>query len=133
MSWVEKYIGIPYRKYGREREEGLDCWGLVREVYKQELGITLPSFMGEYEADSKRVFFNSVHRVFDAEKSNWIKAEKPKEFDVAAFHRFGVVWHTGICIDKDKMLHLEGKAGSLVEPFAGKGFNIYGFYRWKSK
>jgi cell wall-associated NlpC family hydrolase len=128
MLWVDKYIGIPYTKYGRERETGLDCWGLVREIYKNELGIELPSFVGEYEA-SKRV---SINNVFDKEKNRWealSKESEIQEFDVAAFHRFGVVYHTGVCLGKStKMIHLENKAGCLVEDFSR--FCVYGVYRY---
>jgi cell wall-associated NlpC family hydrolase len=131
--WVNRYIGIPYRRYGRDivLDGGLDCWGLVREVYKNELNIELPSFAGEYEADRKRVYFDSINRVFLREAVDWMRVDEAQEFDIAALARFGVVYHTGIALNAQKMLHLENRAGSCVETFIDKTrFNLYGVYRY---
>ena len=50
MHWTARYINIPYINKGREFS-GADCWGLVRLVYKNELGIDLPTY-GEVSADN---------------------------------------------------------------------------------
>ena len=51
-KWVRKYIGIPFVERGRCRE-GADCWGLVRMVYIDQFGVTVPSFSDDY-MDIKR-------------------------------------------------------------------------------
>ena len=39
-AWVADYVGLPWEPYGRTRA-GVDCWGLVRLVYEERLGICL--------------------------------------------------------------------------------------------
>ena len=68
-------IGIHYRRGGTSPENGLDCSGLVRYVFKQSNNIDLPrtsaemSRVGE-QVDKKDlqpgdlVFFNTVRRTF---------------------------------------------------------------------
>ena len=69
------FLGVPYRRGGNSPENGLDCSGLVRYVFKQSNGIDLPrtsvemSRVGE-QIDKKDlqpgdlVFFNTLRRTF---------------------------------------------------------------------
>lgn len=47
-AWVRDYVGIQFTPRGRRRDEGLDCWGLIRLVYAEQWGVYLPSFDADY-------------------------------------------------------------------------------------
>jgi NlpC/P60 family len=38
---IEQYLNIPYEYQGKSTETGLDCWGLVAHIYRNDLGIDL--------------------------------------------------------------------------------------------
>lgn len=38
-NWLDRYIGLPWKIGGRELHGGIDCWGLVRLVMRDEAGI----------------------------------------------------------------------------------------------
>ena len=46
-NYWEKYLGIPYKHLGRNREEGVDCYGIVLLYYKEVLGIELKDWWYE--------------------------------------------------------------------------------------
>lgn len=101
MSWSNSYIGIPYKLHGREMS-GLDCWGLVRQVYRRELGVELPSYAESYEDTLDGEGFRAA---LENELPVWAKSDQPKEFDVAWCRIAGVECHTGIVLGGGRMLH----------------------------
>jgi cell wall-associated NlpC family hydrolase len=44
---INKYVGIPWAAGGRT-ERATDCWGLVMQVYRNEYGVELSDFLGDY-------------------------------------------------------------------------------------
>lgn len=69
------FVGVNYRRGGESPETGFDCSGLVRHVYREALGLTLPrtsrdiSRVGEtIQSDELKpgdlVFFNTLRRGF---------------------------------------------------------------------
>lgn len=43
LGWINDYVGVPYLVNGRATT-GWDCWGLVKAVYHDQLGIELPDW-----------------------------------------------------------------------------------------
>ena len=43
LSWLNRYIGKPY-KYGGRDVTGLDCYGLVKLIYKEQYNQNLPDW-----------------------------------------------------------------------------------------
>lgn len=71
---------VPFADLGRDWS-GCDCWGLVRLVYRHELGIELGEYGGINVSDVVRVVRN-FHKEFRAE--TWHRVDEPQAFDVAA-------------------------------------------------
>ena len=45
-------IGVPFKNRGRDKNTGLDCYGLVMEVYKK-IGIQLPEYYADWNNAEK--------------------------------------------------------------------------------
>lgn len=69
------YIGIPYRYGGNNPEQGFDCSGLVRWVFRHTLGIVLPRRSADMAKEGQEVsreelepgdlvFFNTLRRPY---------------------------------------------------------------------
>lgn len=53
-------MGIPYRWGGNTPEEGMDCSGFIRYVFKKSLGIDLPRTAAQMSKVGKRVSINDL-------------------------------------------------------------------------
>lgn len=126
----EKYIGIPYAEKGRD-ETGLDCWGLVRLVYKNELNIDLPSFSAEYDtSDNER-----LEELFAQYKEGWESTDCAEVGDVVIFRIFGYESHIGVCVGDNNFLHVREGRDSVIESLDNAKWNrrITGFFKYSEK
>jgi len=108
-----KYVGIPYKNKGRTYE-GVDCWGLVRIVYKDEYDVHLLSFSSDYENATDG---EAVKEVVRKGKALFEYTEKciPEYGDIGVFNMMGNPCHVGIYIGKNKILHVLKGTNSVCE------------------
>lgn len=94
---IDSYLGTPYRKNGLSRR-GIDCSGLVVEVYKRYSGINLPH-------DTKKLY-------------KLVKKIKKKKllYGDLVFFAFdsGDVSHVGIYIEERKFIHASQSQGVII-------------------
>lgn len=107
-----QYLGIPYRFGGSSAETGFDCSGLVRRVFGDALGLSLPRSAREMASMGRQVsrselkpgdlvFFNTMRRTFS---------------------------HVGIYLGEDRFLHSPASGGkvrvdNLNEAYWQRNFN----------
>lgn len=116
MSWHHTYVGIPFVDGGRDMG-GCDCWGLVRLIYRRELGITLPSY-GEISARDLIAVSRAV--TFGHNGSAWqaVQNGAGRAFDVVVMAYPGkrIVGHVGLITGAGDVLHTEHSSASVVIP-----------------
>lgn len=133
VTWSSHYIGIPFKDQGRS-PDGCDCWGLVRLIYNECLGIDLPTY-GEISSDD----LANVSRAITTGKEGevWYPVETPQSFDVAVmrFHGSKLVGHVGVMVNAAELLHAEKSIDAAMVPI--NHFTIrqrlVGFRRHKSR
>lgn len=125
--WHNKYIGIPFLDKGRDIN-GIDCWGLVRLVYKQEYNIDLPNFSTDYETDDAE----RMRDLLAQYKEGWEKIDTPTEGCIVLFNILGVESHMGIAVSSTHFLHARDRYDSAIESFESVGWRnrITGFYKY---
>jgi len=124
-----EYIGIPFKSQGRDRR-GIDCWGLLRLVYKERLGINLPSYTDEYKHAFDK---ESVSKTVEAHEREWVRVQDEKPFDVVLLRIKGLPIHLGIIIEKGIMIHaINRKIATCKERYDSLMWRnrILGFYRY---
>lgn len=116
LSNFDKYINLKFKYKGRDFN-GVDCYGLIYLILKNEKGIELL----EYEY-SKKWYLEGKNYILDIKNDlkNWKKTEldKIKPFDVILFYatpRKLVVNHMGLSIGEEKFIHVSEDHNSRVE------------------
>lgn len=112
---IERYIGIPWRMGGRDSSSGLDCWGLVREFYKNEFDINLPAYesYSKLETGSKECS-EFMHNNPTYELFTEIEIGDEIEGDILFFSIKGVPIHVAIVVGSGLMLHANESSGGVV-------------------
>ncbi len=131
MSWSNLYIGIPYADFGRTRE-GCDCWGLVCIIYREQMGIDLPEYLGSYSSTDEHA---EIASIISAEEASalWAPAlPLPNPGDLALFRRGRWSTHVGIVIRPGLMIHMVDGDGAKLQTYLEGPYKhrFQGHYRY---
>jgi cell wall-associated NlpC family hydrolase len=134
-AWAARYIGVPFQPRGRDWD-GCDCWGLFRLVYREEFGIDLPSFIGDYEGTGKADFEDLARLITDATAGScWVPIADGEERigDGIALLIGALPVHVGIVVGGKRMLIVEDGLDACTESYAELKWRnrLGGFYRWR--
>lgn len=118
MHWSTEYIGLPWKAGGRTRD-GLDCYGLAHLVYRERLGIELPSYDDAYVTAEEWIEIDALIAGGLAH-GQWkeITLKDAHEYDGLIFRRGALATHVGIVVAPGLMLHATAGRASAVERFA---------------
>lgn len=115
VHWSQRYIGLPQLDHGRTRD-GCDCWGLARIVYQEELGISLPDYLG-YTSVEEHAEISAL--IAGAQQlPMWVPVTGPAvAFDLALFRRGRLTTHIGIVVRRGLMLHMADADCAKIEAY----------------
>ncbi len=132
MADLKDLIGVPFKNRGRSREEGFDCYGLVKEVFRR-YGNIIPEYDMQYNYDD-------MCRVNELIEGNihdypWKEIKEPKAPCLIAM-RFGspegVVNHTAVYIGGGRFIHARERIGVCIDRLSSPAWRrvIVGFYEY---
>src|SRR5262245_18734529 len=111
-AWVGHYIGLRF-------SEEFTCWTLLREVYRAEFGIDVPSYAGRYT--STRDAEGIAPLVGEEASAHW--REVPVGADLApdalVFRFMGQPMHVGVVIAPGWFLHVMEGLDAVRERYDG--------------
>lgn len=133
--WSNDYISIPFADHGRDRQ-GCDCWGLARLIYKEQLGIDLPTLIDYENIKDSHKISELYYKQYDS--NNWVEVPQgqEKEFDIVVFKILGLPTHIGVVINKNIAIHCEKGIGTHITDFKHEfqwNKRLVGIYRYGKK
>ena len=134
MNNLDAFVGLPYKDKGRDYD-GTDCWGLLYLVYRDVLGIHLPTYTGDYQTATD---YKEIARIIDGGKLLWRKIdapEKPKMFDGVLLRYGRHQSHVGIFLRHSSFLHVQEHGHSVVSNLKSPEWRdrVVGFYKFEKE
>ncbi|KMK68588.1 NlpC/P60 family protein [Puniceibacterium sp. IMCC21224] len=127
--WCNNFIGLPFEDRGRDRS-GADCWGLTTVIFREELSISLPDYLG-YGSVEEHGEIASL--IVGAEQTPvWVPVSgSAVSFDLAVFRRGKLPTHLGVVVRHGLMIHMAARDCAKLEDYrTGKwGNRLAGHYR----
>lgn len=118
---LAEYIGMPF--------EQMDCYALVRDIYKTQHNIELANPNIRFDENYK-IFMNFALEV----SKNWITCKAQRGAVVAIKYDINhpnIVTHFGYCLDDKRFIHTLKETGAIVEEIAKYKNMIEGFYSYE--
>jgi len=127
----DPYIGIPWVDMACGHD-ACDCWGLVRLIYREVLGLELPSFSGRLVTGEDSA---AVANLINGERGAWDELPAGREacFDVITMWDGPHVSHVGMVVQPGLMIHVARGSTSAIERYR-QGLRrprIDGFFRYR--
>jgi cell wall-associated NlpC family hydrolase len=117
-NWTDGYIGIPFRLNGRDRS-GLDCWGLVQLVYREQLCIQLPDPWVGWVDGLNKDDLRRIAAAIDQESVRWRRTDGASadfaRLPVALVRHGRIAAHVGVMTTRG-LLHVERGRETVLEP-----------------
>ncbi len=93
------FLGVPYRRGGNSVDEGFDCSGFTRHVFKNSIGLVLPR-RSDQQAQSEGLLS--------------VKREELKPGDLVFFNTMRRAFsHVGIYVGEGKFIHAPRTGGEV--------------------
>lgn len=131
LTWVNKYIGIPFVEHGRSLA-GLDCYGLIYLVYAVEKAIFLPKHNETYKDIEDK---ETIKQALMKYSKGWMQIApgEEKAFDVLIANMMNYPMHCALVVRRGHMLHALEGCNSVCESYTEGKWRapgrIVGFYR----
>ena len=112
LHWSARYVLMARYVVGGRTFPDLDCWGLVADVHRTELGIELPTYALTAESDQAEVRAAIAGATCSPYWEPADPAKQPREFAVAWYRIMGHE-HVAIFVDPRHVLFLTRTGASI--------------------
>lgn len=133
-EWVNDYVGMPFKLGGRDREGGVDCFGLCLLVWREVFGLNVPSYGGVAWGETNTAEVGAF--IAGEVRAGWEPVPDGEEQpgNVVVMRMRGHPIHVGVVVAPGWMLHCHELADAAVENYRSLQWakRIIGFYRYRN-
>lgn len=112
MIYYSDLLSCPYVDKGRDPQKGLDCYGLVIEIYKR-FGFELPEYTDQYKSGHDPSIGRAIKENSESDFIRLLNFPWPVPciltFNLGVPHNISN--HVGVYLGGDKFIHIRERAG----------------------
>lgn len=129
MANIKDLVGGRFVNGGRDVKTGLDCWGLVMEVYRR-YGMSIPDFTVDAFA------YKDIDKLIGAATgvSCWEEVDCPADKDVPLVVLMRIhpnlITHAGVYIGGNRIMHTMKAIGVITTRVDALKSRITGYYKY---
>ena len=137
---LNKYKDLPYKHLGDDPTTGLDCFNLIKLIYKEQLNIDIPYSTSDICTTASENWYNEITDIFNPfgefrnPKWGWVEVDNIQPYDVILLYigATNVPNHVGLYAGNNKFIQIINNKKSNISPY-GKYYKQYtdGVFRWK--
>jgi len=140
MIYIDDLIGVKFRKNGRSKKEGFDCYGLAIEVSKR-YGHNLADLLEEASKNPETELTNDNNIIFSVHDGTKytkdissipvrVVNEPQKEGDLVLFlNSRKIPYHIGVYVGDGRLIHCN-KMGVHIERLKNMDYLVGRVYSW---
>jgi len=129
MDRLRNLVGGQFVNGGRDIVTGMDCWGLVMEVYRR-YGMDVPDFTVSafsYETIDMLTMGAAISKTWDEVK--WpVDADAPLVVMMRIHPKY--VTHAGVFVGDNRVIHTMQATGVVLSNIGSLRSRITGYYRY---
>lgn len=128
---LSHYMPIPFKERGRDHD-GVDCYGLVYLIAREQLGLEVPAYTDGYATCMDQREISAM--IQQETVSTWRPVERRdiQLGDLVVLRIAGHPWHCGLMVNRYDFLHIERGSNVCRDRIGSLRWEkrIDGFYRW---
>lgn len=122
MRNINDYLLIRHTPNGREFPR-LDCWGLIVDIYRENLGIELDDYTDLSQKDMSRGL------QYERQAGRFVEVKEPRDYDIIAFFINARLFHVGVWLN-GRILHTSERKNARYEKLDSATLAHRRFYRY---
>lgn len=136
IEW-ERYLNAPFKHLGLSLETGIDCFNLIREIYKNELSIEIPystrTWCDIIDENWYYKTHNELIKNITKEQYGWKQISSPEPYCLITMciGTSTITNHCSMYIEQNKMIQVLQNTRSHITLY-GRFYQQYttGIYKW---
>jgi cell wall-associated NlpC family hydrolase len=129
---INELIGLPWKRGGRDPQEGFDCWGFLKWYYREKLGLVITYDYAHLPGQTRKIV--TAFDLATSETGDWEQIKNPTDNCAVALSMNNRIHHVGVWVSGGCLHATEGVGVvyNTIKQLKRNGYAKVEFYKCKT-